>query len=307
MPQHAYWKGHIRLSLVTFPVRLYPAVTQSEKISLHKYDKNTGQRIRYQNVNEEGTLVDADDIVKGYEYEKGAFIPIENEEIENLRLESKHTIELVQFVDLSSIDPIYYDNPYYIAPENELAQEAYITVRDALKKSGKVAIGQVIIANRERIVALKACGKGLILETLRYNYEVRKAEEYFEDIKAESAPDHDQLDLALELIKRKSGAFDPQKFKDLYQEGLKEIIQAKMEKRAPHIQEEKVSTGKVINILDALKRSLAQAGGKNAKAEKPAVKAKSAAKNSTKASAAKKKAADKKKSAKKPARKKKAA
>ena len=268
MPQHAYWKGHVRLSLVTFPVRLYPAVTESEKVRLHKYDKKTGQRIHYQNVNEEGDVVDPDDIVKGYEYEKGAFIPIENKEIENLRLESKHTIELVQFVDLTSIDPIYFDNPYYIAPENDLAQEAYITLRDALKKSRKVAIGQVIIANRERIVAIKACGKGLLLETLRYNYEVRKAEEYFDDINKEAESGEDQLDLALELIKRKSGEFDPRKFKDLYQEGLREIIQAKMEKRSPRVTEERISSGKVINIMDALKRSLAQAGGGQTSAKK---------------------------------------
>lgn len=264
MPQHTYWKGHIRLSLVTFPVRLYPAVTESEKISLHKYDKGSGQRIHYQNVNEDGDVVEADDIVKGYEYEKGAFIPIEDKEIEKLRLESKHTIDLVQFVDLSSIDPIYFDNPYYVSPDNKLAQEAYITVRDALKKSKKVAIGQVIIANRERIVALKACGKGLILETLRYNYEVRKAEEYFDDIKTNEEPNDDQLDLAMELIKRKAGAFNPSKFKDLYQEGLKEIIEAKMEKRAPRIKGEKMPTGKVINIMDALRRSVEQSkGGKS--------------------------------------------
>lgn len=291
MPAHAYWKGHIRLSLVTFPIRLYPAVTESEKIRLHKYDKDTGQRIRYQNVNEEGEVVDPDDIVKGYEYEKGAFIPIENEEIENLRLESKHTIDLVQFTELSEIDPIYYDNPYYVAPENELAQEAYITVRDALKASKKVAIGQVIIANRERIVALKACGKGLILETLRYNYEVREAEEYFEDIKEGEKPNEDQLDLAKELIKRKSGNFDPKKFKDLYQEGLKEIIAAKMEKRSPRLKEEKMPTGKVINIMDALKKSLEQSGGKTS--TKKAVKKKPAAKKA----AAKKKPASKKKKA----------
>lgn len=292
MPAHAYWTGHIRLSLVTFPVRLYPAVTESEKIRLHKYDKETGSRIRYQNINEEGEVVDPDDIVKGYEYEKGAFIPIEDEEIENLRLESKKTIDLVQFTDISEIDPIYYDNPYYVAPDNELAQEAYITVRDALKASRKVAIGQVIIANRERIVALKACGKGLILETLRYNYEVREAEEYFDDIKEGEKPNEDQLDLAKELIKRKSGEFDPKKFKDLYQEGLKEIIAAKMEKRSPRLKEEKLPTGKVINIMDALKKSLEQSGGKSSTKKSPSKK-----KPTAKKAAAKKKPASKKKKA----------
>lgn len=293
MPQHAYWKGHIRLSLVTFPVRLYPAVTTSEKISLHKYDKETGQRIHYQNVNEDGDVVEPDDIVKGYEYEKGSFIPIEDKEIEKLRLESKHTVDLVQFVELSSIDPIYFDSPYYVSPDNELAKEAYVTVRDALKKSKMVAIGQVIIANRERIVALKACGKGLILETLRYNYEVRKAEEYFEDIKSGEQPNDDQLDLALELIKRKSSEFQPTKFKDLYQEGLKEIIQAKMEKRSPRVKDEKLPSGKVINIMDALKKSLEQSkGNENSKPKKgPSKKAAADKKTDKKKTSKKKKAA----------------
>lgn len=291
MPQHAYWKGHVRLSLVTFPVRLYPAVTESEKIRLHKYDKDTGQRIRYQNINEEGDVVEPDDIVKGYEYEKGAYIPIEDKEIENLRLESKHTIDLVQFVDVSSIDPIYYDNPYYVAPDNDMAKEAYVTVRDALKKSKKVAIGQVIIANRERIIALKACGKGLILETLRYNYEVREAEEYFDDIKPGDESNKDQMELAAELIKRKSGKFEPAKFKDLYQEGLKEIIQAKMEKRSPRIKAEKLPEGKVINIMDALKKSLEQStGGKPSSAKKKQAK-KTAKKKAATKSTKKKKAA----------------
>ncbi len=289
MPPHAYWKGHIRLSLVTFPVRLYPAVTASEKIRLHKYDKDTGQRIHYQNVNEDGDVVDPDDIVRGYEYEKGAYIPIEDKEIDKLRLESKHTVDLVQFVDLSSIDPIYFDNPYYVSPDNQLAKEAYITIRDALKKSKKVAIGQVILANRERIVALKACGKGLILETLRYNYEVRKAEEYFEEIKPNEEPNDDQLDLALELIKRKAGKFDPSKFKDLYQEGLKEIIDAKVKKRPSRVKGEKAPSGKVINIMDALRKSVEQSkGGK--------ISPKQSEKNSAKKSSAKKKSAAKKKS-----------
>lgn len=289
MPKHAYWKGHIRLSLVTFPVRLYPAVTESEKIRLHKYDKDTGQRIHYQNVNEDGDVVDPDDIVRGYEYEKGAYIPIENKEIDKLRLESKHTVDLVQFVDLSSIDSIYFDKPYYVSPDNKLAKEAYITVRDALKKSKKVALGQVVIANRERIVALKACGKGLILETLRYNYEVRKAEEYFEEITPNEEPNDDQLDLALELIKRKAGKFDPSKFKDLYQEGLKEIIDAKVEKRPSRVKGGKAPSGKVINIMDALRKSVEQTkGGKTSP--------KRSGKKTAKKSTAKKKPASKKKS-----------
>ena len=135
MAPHAYWTGHIRLSLVTFPVRLYPAVTEAEKIQLHKYDRETGERIHYQNVNESGEVVEPSDIIKGYEYEKGSFIPIDDEELNSLKQESKHTIDLVQFTDISSIDPIYYDKPYFIAPDGKIAEEAYITLRDALRQS----------------------------------------------------------------------------------------------------------------------------------------------------------------------------
>jgi DNA end-binding protein Ku len=268
MPQHAYWTGYVRLSLVTFPVRLYTAIAAGEKIRLHKYDRESGQRIHYQNVNEDGEVVDPDDIVKGYEYEKGSFVPIEDKELEKLKLESKHTIDIVQFADLASIDPIYYDNPYYIAPDGDIAQDAYLTLREALKKSKKVALGQVVLHNKERIVALKPCGKGMVLETLRYNYEVRRAEDYFDGVKSDADIDKDQLDLALELAKRKSGRFDPKKFKDLYQEGLKEIINAKIEKRPVKFKDGRPPPGKVINIMDALRKSLEQSG--DARKKKPA-------------------------------------
>lgn len=268
MVQHAYWTGHIRLSLVTFPVRLYNAVTATEKIRLHKYDRNTDQRIHYQNVNEEGEVVEPDDIVRGYEYEKGSFVPIEDKELDKLRLESKHTIDLVQFTPMAEIDPIYYDNPYYIAPEGEIAHEAYQTLRDALRASKKVAIGQVVIANKERIVAIKPCGKGMVMETLRYNYEVRGASQYFADIH-DVKVDKDQLELAERLIDNKTADFKPEHFKDRYQQGLQEIINAKLEKRKPDYGKDVKSTGNVVNIMDALKRSLAQSKREDTK---PAVK-----------------------------------
>jgi DNA end-binding protein Ku len=277
MPQHAYWTGHIRLSLVTFPVRLYPATSPGEKIRLHKYDKDTGQRIHYQNVNEDGEVVEPEDIIRGYEYEKGSFVPVEDKEINKLKLESKHTIDLVQFADLASIDPIYFDAPYYVAPDGDIAQDAYLTLREALKKSRKVALGQVVLHNKERIVAIKPCGRGLVMETLRYNYEVRQAEDYFEGIEKEADLNEDQLDLAEELVKRKTAKLDPKKFKDLYQEGLKEIINAKLEKRPARLKKGAPSPGNVVNIMDALKRSLEQSGGKakSAKKKKPKPKAKS--------------------------------
>jgi len=261
MPRHAYWTGHIRLSLVTFPVRLYPALASGEKIRLHKYDKATGQRIHYQNVNEDGEVVDPEDIVKGYEYERGSFVPLEDKELEKLKLESRHTIDLVQFAEEDSIDPIYYDTPYFVAPDGAIAQEAYLTVREALKKSKKVALGQIVLHNKERIVALKPKGKGMVLETLRYDYEVRKAEDYFDEVKADAAIDKDQLGLALELTERKTAPFDPSKFRDLYQEGLKEIINAKIEKRPARLKEGKPPPGNVVNIMDALRKSLEESGG----------------------------------------------
>lgn len=258
MPPHAYWTGHVRLSLVTFPVRLYSAITESEKVQLHKYDRETGARIRYQNVDDKGNAVEPQDIVKGYEYEKGSFVPIEDKELDKLRQESKHTIDLIQFADLTSIDPIYFDNPYFIAPDGKIAEEAYITLRDALRRSRKVALGQVVLNSRERIAAIKPCGKGLLMETLRYAYEVRSAETYFQEIHKDFSVDKEQLELAQQLIESKSSDFDPRLFKDRYQEGLLEIINAKMEHRVPALKNEPKKPGKVINIMDALRASLNQ-------------------------------------------------
>src|SRR3982750_1339164 len=168
----AYWKGHIRLSLVTFPVHLYSAVTDSQKIKLHKLSKNSGERIHYKDTTASEDKVEKHDIVKGYEYDKGQYVELEDEELKKLKVESTHTIDLVQFTDLKDIDSIYFDKPYFVAPDGDIAMEAYITLRDALHDSKKVALGQITIAGRERIAAIKACDKGLLLETLRYSYEV---------------------------------------------------------------------------------------------------------------------------------------
>lgn len=261
MAEHAFWSGHIRLSLVTFPIRLFPATSSRDKIVLHKYDRDSGQRIRYRNVNEDGEMVEPEDIVRGYEYEKGSFVPIEDKEIDNLKLESKHTIELVQFTDHASIDSIYFDVPYYVVPDGDIAQEAYLTLRNALRMSKKVALGQVVLRDKERIVAIKPCGKGLLMETLRYAYEVRQAEDYFEGIEVDTQIDEEQLALAEELIDRKTAKFDPRKFKDVYQEGLKEIVNAKLGKRPVRSKKEPATPEKVTNIMDALRRSLKQTGG----------------------------------------------
>ena len=268
MAQRAYWKGHIRLSLVSFPVRLYPSVTATEKLSLHKYDKESGSRIHYEEVNEDGARVPDENIVKGYEYEKGSFVEIEDDEIAKLKVESKHTIDLIQFTAMDSIDAVYYDKPYFVAPDGALAAEAFVTIRDALREAGKVALGQIVLANKERIAAIKPCGKGMLLETLRYNYEVRSAEEYFEDIPAKISVSKDQVEMAQMLINAKTGDFEPHKFKDHYQDGLQEIINARLEHRKPDFGHEEKAPAKVVNIMDALKRSLAQSKGATAAPEK---------------------------------------
>lgn len=263
MALRAYWKGHIRLSLVSFPVRLYAAITASEKISLHQYDKESGDRIRYSKVDQSGEAVAEEDIIRGYEYEKGSHVPINNEDLEKLKLESKHTIDLVQFTEIDDVDPIYFDKSYYVVPDGEIAEEAFLTVREALRNAGKAAIGQVVLNKKERIVCIRPCRKGLVMDTLRYAYEVREAEKYFEDIPAEADINEEQLELAEQLIEKKSGKFDPQSFKDRYQEGLMEIIEAKLKG-------EEVVTGggrdkpdNVVDIVEALKKSLAESSGKS--------------------------------------------
>jgi DNA end-binding protein Ku len=260
MAQRAYWNGHIRLSLVAFPVRLHAAVTDTEKIKLHKIERSTGRRIHYQNATDDQARVEPDDIVKGYEYEKGQYIPIEDDEIKKLRVESKHMIDLVQFTDMHDIDAIYFEKPYFIVPDGPVADEAFVTLRDSLRAAKKVALGQITLAGKERIGCIRPCGKGLVLETLRYANEVRLASDIFRDI-----PDHvdvsrEQVELAAELIARKTKPFDPTAFKDHYQEGLLEIINAKLHHRRPDLGPVERPPAKVVNIMDALKRSLAQSG-----------------------------------------------
>lgn len=258
MAIRAYWKGHIRLSLVSFPVRLHAAVTSSEKISLHQYDKESGERIHYQKVNESGEEVEAEDIVKGYEYEKGSYVPIEDDDLDKLKLESKHTIELVQFTDIDDVDPVYFEKSYYVVPEGDIAEEAFLTVREALKSAKKAAIGQVVLNNKERIVCLRPCSKGLVMDTLRYAYEVREAERYFEDIPEKAKVNKEQLELAKQLIEQKTRSFDPQAFKDNYQQGLMEIIEAKLKGKKASTGGKKQQADNVVDIMDALKKSLEQ-------------------------------------------------
>jgi DNA end-binding protein Ku len=272
MAARAYWSGHIRLSLVTCPVKLYSAIeTGGGRIRFNQIHKPTGQRVRTQPYVEGEGPIDRDDIVKGYEYGKGRYVVIDKEELDELKVESSHTIDIVQFVDESDIDPVYYDRPYYLAPDGKVGLEAYVTIREALQQSGKVAVGQISFAGREHIAAIQPCGKGLLLETLHYANEVREAKPFFDNV-PEVEIEEDQLDLAQVLIDRKSKPFDASQFVDHYEEAVRELVEAKIEHRAPQQAEEaRAPEGKVVNIMDALKRSLeaeeggkAKAGGKQA-------------------------------------------
>ena len=276
MALRAYWKGHIRLSLVSFPVRLHAAITSSEKISLHQYDKETGDRIRYQKVDESGDEVVGEDIIRGYEYEKGSYVPIEDEDLDKLKLESKHTIELVQFTNIDDVDPIYFEKSYYVVPEGEIAEEAFLTVREALKSSKKAAIGQVVLNKKERIVCLRPCCNGMIMDTLRYDYEVRESQRYFEDIPKKAKINKEQLELAKQLIEQKTQPFDPKAFKDNYQQGLLDIIEAKLKGKKVTTSGKKPQADNVVNIVDALKKSLEQ----SQKSKKPRKKSTSKSKAS---------------------------
>jgi DNA end-binding protein Ku len=274
MAARAYWQGQIRLALVSIPVQIFPATKSAARISFNQIHKPSGKRIRYEKVVPGMGAVEAEDIVKGYEVEKGKYVLLTDEEIDEVKLEAKRTIDLVQFVDAEEIDSLYFDKPYFVAPEDEeVAGEAYVVLRDALKETGKVGLGQVVVRGKSNIVALKASGKGLMIETLRYADEVQKADAFFTSV-PEAKPDKELLGLAEELIKRKAKPFDPKAFKDPYEVALRELIDAKIEKRPPQEVEETRPSAKVINLMEALKKSVK--GGAAAETA-PAAKGKKAA------------------------------
>ena len=253
------WTGQLRLALVSVPVKLFPATKSGARLSFHQVHEPTGKRIRYEKVVPGVGPVEADDIVKGYEVSSGRYVLIEDEELDALKIEAKKTLDLVQFVDHHEIDPIWFDRPYYVAADGELSEEAYAVIRDALRSTKKVALGQFVMRGREYVGAIKPCGDGLLLETLRFSDEVREAAPLFADV-ADEDPDEELLDLAKELIGRKSKPFDPKAFKDGYTVAVKKLIDAKLKKKAPvDIEEDELDDGrgaKVIDLVEALKRSV---------------------------------------------------
>ncbi len=270
MALRPYWSGYIRLSLVSLPVNIYAALSRSRQIPLHEIYRPTGQRIHHQNV-VDGEPVDREDIVKGYEVEKGEYVILEPQEIKNLKIPSKQTLEITQFVGQDAIDPIYFETPYFVTPNGKSGEDAFAVIREALRSTGKIGLGQLAIAGRERLCAIRPCGSGIMLETMRYEDEIRKSDPYFGDID-KAKVDKEQIDLAKELIKRKTAAFKPEKFHDHYKEALKELIESKLENREPREVVEERPAGKVINLMDALRKSLKEQQGKAPAKKKTAAK-----------------------------------
>jgi DNA end-binding protein Ku len=262
MAARAYWQGQIRLALVSIPVQVFSASKSAARVSFNQIHKPSGKRIRYEKVVPGLGAVDPDDIVKGYEVEKGKYVLLDDDEIAGVRLEAKHTIDLVQFVDADEIDLAYFEKPYYVAPDDdEVAGEAYVVLRDALKASKKIGLGQLVARGQASIVALRPAGKGLAIETLRYADELQKPDAFFAEV-PDVKPEKELLNLAKELIERKAKPFDPKAFKNQYDVALRELIAAKVENREPQEIAEPELGAKVINLMDALKKSVGSGAAK---------------------------------------------
>ena len=255
-----FWSGQIQISLVSFGVKLFPATEAKSEIRFHQIDRKTGERVRNQKVSEsDESPVEKDDIVKGYEYKKGRYVQIDPKEIEHLRIPSRHTIEIQRFVDLDDLDPALFEKPYFVVPEKESQAEAFAVVRKALLETGKAGLGKIAMGGREHLVAISAPPDaklpGLMAYTLRYAAELRSAADYFSGIKAPRI-DSEQLALARELIERRAGKFDPGEFTDDYEAALGELGKAKLKHLPLPVEAKPASRGKVINLMDALRRSV---------------------------------------------------
>ncbi|MGJ4885700.1 MULTISPECIES: Ku protein [unclassified Bradyrhizobium] len=274
MAPRANWKGFLRLSLVTCPVALYPATSESEKVSFNQINRKTGHRIKYSRVDAEtGEEVANDDIVKGYKVDTDTYIEVTKDELEDIALESTHTIEIDEFVPRTDIDSRYLIRPYYLVPDGKVGHDAFAVIRETIRSMDKVAIGRVVLTNREHIIALEPLGKGLMGTLLRYPYEVRNEEEYFDDIQDVKITS-DMLDLAKHIVEKKSADFQPENFEDHYEAALIELINKKRSGVTIAAKAAPKSSGNVINLMDALKRSLASEGDKAPAAGAPAPKAK---------------------------------
>lgn len=248
------WKGFLKLSLVSCAVSMYPATTTSQRIRFNIINKATGNRIHNEVVDAEtGEPVEPEDRVKGYQVEKGQYVLLDDEELDNVALTSTHTIDIDEFVPMADVDRIYLDESYYIAPQDEVAQEAFAVIREAMHKEDLAGLARVVVYRRERLLLLRPRGKGLLATTLRYQDEVRDESEYFEDIPSTKVP-ADMLKLATHILETKKGKFDPAKFEDRYETALKKLVKAKHTgKKTPVASDSRPSN--VVNLMDALRRS----------------------------------------------------
>jgi DNA end-binding protein Ku len=262
MAARAYWKGFLRLSLVSIAVEIYNAVESKSEISFRQIHKPSGRRINYTKTVQGIGEINSADIVKGYEIDADTYVTLDPEEIEAVKLESKKTIDLVKFVDAADIDPRYFERPYFIAPADKHAGEGYVVIREALKKTGKVGLAQLTIAGREWLVAIAPFEDGLLMEMLRYADELKEPADFFDEVPT-GKPDKEMVDLAVELIGRKSGKFTPDQFKNHYATALRELVNKKMKGQkivAPH--EEAPSGAKVIDLMAALRKSIGEGKAK---------------------------------------------
>jgi DNA end-binding protein Ku len=297
MAARPIWRGQIRLALVSIPVEIYSATKSGATIAFHQVHEPSGKRIKYEKVVPGIGPVDPDEIVKGYEVSKGEYVLLEPEEIESVKLESRKTLDLVHFVDLNDIDAMYFDKPYFVVPADDLAEEAFVVLRDALRASNKVGVGQLAMRGQEYVVALKPCGRGMLLETLRYAEEVNKAASYFREI-GDAKPDPDLLDLAATLIEKKSGKFDPAEFHNRYVDALRGLIEEKRKKKGKLVIQDPddgapTKGSNVIDLMAALKKSLGDDKGganDNKGAKKPAAKKAAPAKKAAAKAPARKRA-----------------
>ena len=255
MPARAYWSGQLRLALVSIPVEIYSATRSSAGIALNQIHKPSGKRIKLEKTVPGIGEVEAEDIVKGYEVEKGEYVLLTDAELDDVKLESRKTFELVQFVDATEIDPIYFEKPYYVVPKDELAEEAFGVIRDALRSAKKIGLGQLAMRGHEMLCSLKPCGRGMVLETLRYADEVNKASQFFRDI-PDAKPPAELLELATALIDKRTAAFDPEKFHDHYEEALRALIETKRGKRPAAPEQPDIKPSNVIDLMAALKASI---------------------------------------------------
>lgn len=290
MAARAYWSGQLRLALVSIPIELYSATRSAGTIALNQIHEPSGKRIKYEKTVPGIGTVEPEDIVKGFEVEKGKYVILTDAEIEGVKLESKKTLELTQFVDAAEIDPIYFEKPYFCVPKDELAEEAFCVIRDALRGAKKVGLGQLAMRGHEYLISLKPCGRGMVLETLRYEEEVNKASGFFRAI-PDGAAQPELMELATALIDKRTAKFEPGKFHDRYEDALRALIDAKRGKGPVEVDDSAPApkASNVIDLMAALKASIEKGGGaaapappavtpRKAKAAKPAAKAPAAEK-----------------------------